>query len=84
MDVFPNPYYSWEDTAGRGIRFTGYQVGSTIRIYSVAGDLVGEIDPAEPWNGTNGDGEQIVSGVYVYHAYAIDGREFTGKLVIVR
>jgi ligand-binding sensor domain-containing protein len=84
VDVFPNPYYSWEDTDGRGIRFSGYRAGSTIRIYSVAGDMVDEIDPDKAWHGTNANGEQLVSGIYVYHAYGIDGREFTGKLVIVR
>jgi ligand-binding sensor domain-containing protein len=84
VDVFPNPYYSWEDTEGKGIRFTGFLAGHPIRIYSVAGDKVAEIYPDEPWHGTNMDGKELVPGVYVYHAYANDGREFTGKLVIVR
>jgi len=84
VDVFPNPYYSWKDSDGEGIRFLGFRPGSMISIFTVAGDLVDEIDPAEPWYGRNTDGEDLVSGVYVYHAHAENGQEFVGKLVIVR
>jgi hypothetical protein len=84
VDVFPNPYYSWKDADGKGIRFLGFLQGSMISIFTVAGDLVAEVEPTEPWYGKNMDGEEVVSGVYVYHAYAEDGREFMGKLVIVR
>ncbi len=84
VDVFPNPYYSWEDKDGEGIRFLGFMPGSRISIFTVAGELVAEIEPTGHWHGKNTDGEEVVSGVYVYHAYAEDGHEFVGKLVIVR
>jgi ligand-binding sensor domain-containing protein len=84
VDVFPNPYYSWEDDEGKGIRFTGFAPARPIRIYTVAGDLVAEIDPDGPWYGRNADGEEVVSGVYIYHAYTGEGREFVGRFVIVR
>jgi ligand-binding sensor domain-containing protein len=84
VDVFPNPYYSWEDTEGKGIRFLGFMPGRKISIFTIAGDLVAEIEHDVPWQGTNMDGREVVSGVYVYHAYAQDGTEFMGKLVIIR
>ncbi len=84
VDVFPNPYYSWEDKDAEGIRFVGFMPGSMVSIFTVAGDMVAEIEPTGPWYGRNMDGEEVVSGVYVYHAYAEDGHEFVGKLVIVR
>jgi ligand-binding sensor domain-containing protein len=84
VDVFPNPYYAWEDRDGKGIRFLGFMPGSVISIFTVAGDLVAEIEPTKSWYGKNTDGKEVVSGVYIYRAYAEDGREFVGKLVIVR
>ena len=84
VDVFPNPYYAWQDTDGEGIRFLGFKPGSMVSIFTVAGDLVAEMDPTGPWHCTNTDGEDVVSGVYVYHSYAENGQEFIGKLVIVR
>ncbi len=84
VDVFPNPYYAWEDSEGKGIRFTGFLPGKKVRIYTVAGDLVAEISPDEPWPATNSSGRDVVPGVYIYHAYAHDGSEFIGRLTVVR
>jgi hypothetical protein len=84
VDVFPNPYYSWEDWEGEGIRFEGSLAGSKIRIFTVAGDLVAEVAGDDAWHLRNMDGREVVSGIYVYHAYGRDGEEFTGKLVVVR
>jgi hypothetical protein len=84
VDVYPNPYYAWKDSDGEGIRFLGFRPGSMISIFTVSGDLVAEIDPRDPWHCKNTDGEEVVSGVYIYHSHAENGREFMGKLVIVR
>lgn len=84
VDVFPNPYYAWEDDEGKGIRFTGYMPGKKIRIYTVAGDFVAEISPDKPWPATNASGKDLVPGVYIYHAYAHDGGDFIGRLTVIR
>jgi ligand-binding sensor domain-containing protein len=84
VEVFPNPYYAWKDTEGKGIRFAGFLPGQKIRIYTVAGDLVAQVDNDLPWFTKNMSGEDVVPGVYIYHAYAEDGSEFMGRLVIVR
>ncbi len=84
VDVFPNPYYAWEDTDGDGIRFTGFMPGKKVRIYTVAGDFVAEVSPEEPWQAMNASGKEVVAGVYIYHTYAQDGSEFIGRLTVVR
>jgi hypothetical protein len=84
VEVFPSKYYAWEDEDGKGIRFTGFLPGSMIRIYTIAGDLVAEVDPERAWHATNMEGEDLVSGVYVYHGYAHNGNEFIGRFVVVR
>ncbi|MFC1799634.1 two-component regulator propeller domain-containing protein [Candidatus Eisenbacteria bacterium] len=84
VDVFPNPYYGWKDTEGKGIRFKGFLPGKMIRIYTVAGDFVAEIPPDESWMATNTSGKDVVPGVYIYHAYAENGGEFIGRLTVIR
>jgi len=84
VDVYPNPYYDWKDTEGKGIRFKGFLPGKMIRIYTVAGDFVAEIPPDESWMATNASGKDVVPGVYIYHAYAQSGGEFIGRLTVIR
>lgn len=84
IEVFPNPYVARQRTKAEGIRFSGFRQGSPLRIYTVAGDLVREIDPENAWDTKNGAGEEVVSGVYIYAGTAIDGSDFKGRLVIVR
>ena len=84
IDVFPNPYIAFEDACGKGLQFSGFEPGSRIRIYTIAGDLVKEIDPAAGWDARNGSGEQVASGVYIYAGNAGNGEDFKGRLVIVR
>jgi hypothetical protein len=84
VDVYPNPYRDWEDTGGKGIRFTGFLPGKNIRIYTVAGDFVTEIAADEAWMATNAAGKDVVPGVYIYHAYAENGSEFIGRLTVIR
>lgn len=84
INVFPNPCVVRQKAATDGVRFSGFKQGTTLRIYTVAGDLVREIDPENAWDTTNGAGELVVSGVYIYAGQAVDGSDFKGKLVIVR
>lgn len=84
INVFPNPYVARQKASADGIRFSEFMQGTTLRIYTVAGDLVDEINPEDAWDTTNGAGEEVVSGVYIYAGQALDGSDFKGKLVIVR
>jgi hypothetical protein len=73
-----------QKAGGDGVRFSGFLQGTTLRIYTVAGDLVREVNPEDVWDTANAAGEQVVSGVYIYAGRAIDGSDFKGRLVIVR
>lgn len=81
VKVVPNPYRgaaNWEEWTPTGIRlgriyFTNLPKECTIRIYTIAGDLVKTIRRnndeygAEPWDLTGESGVQVASGIYVYH-----------------
>jgi hypothetical protein len=98
--VVPNPYVgaaSFEPeryaVTGRGerrIEFRGIPVGSTIRIYTVAGYLVqtlhhdGSTDAMVPWNLRTKDNLDVAPGLYMFHVEANAFDAFTGKFAIVR
>ncbi|MFZ1948190.1 MAG: two-component regulator propeller domain-containing protein, partial [bacterium] len=84
VDVYPNPYLAFKDACGKGIQFSGLMPGSTVRIYTLAGDLVREIGADQAWDTRNAGGEEAMSGVYLYVGRAEDGGDFKGRLVIVR
>jgi ligand-binding sensor domain-containing protein len=81
VDAYPNPFI---DTKHEEIKFTGFLPGSQIRIYTLAGELVAEIESDSAWTGEKMEEMDVVSGIYLYHAYAEDGSEFIGKLAVVR
>ncbi len=99
--VVPNPYVvaaSWEESSpfrfGRGERklhFIHLPKKCTIRIYTVRGYLVDEIehdstmdDGQEPWNILNKHGQEIAYGVYIYHVDAPELGEKVGKFAIIK
>jgi ligand-binding sensor domain-containing protein len=84
VDAYPNPYLPFKDGCGKGIGFSGALPGTTIKIYTVSGDLVKEVDAGETWDASNRNGDQVVSGVYIYVGRAQDGADFKGRLVVVR
>lgn len=84
VDAYPNPYLAFEDACGKGIGFSGAQPGTKIKIFTVAGDLVGEIDAGATWNGRNGNGDEVVSGIYIYIGRAQNGADFKGRIAIIR
>jgi hypothetical protein len=98
VKVVPNPYRGaadWEEWSPSGIRlgrlyFTNLPAECTIRIYTVAGDLVKTIPRndteygAEPWDLTGESGVQIASGIYVYYIEIPGSDETTiGKFAVL-
>jgi ligand-binding sensor domain-containing protein len=93
VDVYPNPYVEDApkyDPDGRPdgyvdrIEFTGFKPGSRIKIYTLGGDLVADIDAESAWTKDTMEENGTASGIYIYHAYAQDGREFVGRVAIIR
>jgi hypothetical protein len=98
--VVPNPYHggaSWERTAIPGDPFTHHldffglpRARATIRIYTLAGDLVQTIvhdgssgDGEAPWNLISRNGQEVESGVYLYTVESPLGHQ-VGKFVLMR
>ena len=93
MDVYPNPYGEGApkfdlDGAADGhveeVRFAGYKPGTRIKIYTLGGELVADIKAESAWTRDMMEANETVSGLYIYHAYALDGGEFIGRVAIIR
>jgi hypothetical protein len=100
ITVVPNPYRggaSWDltpsdiDPTGTKIGFYGLpKCKSTLRIFSLAGDLIREIehdgsngDGTVWWNLVTRNGQDVVSGVYLYSVES-DWGTYVGRFVIIR
>jgi hypothetical protein len=77
--VVPNPFRSsevWDVAAVHEIHFINLPAQAKIKIYTVAGDLVAELEHKdtvrdfERWNLKNGQGRDISSGIYVFRVEA--------------
>lgn len=102
ISVVPNPYLCtaiWEPRnnleqgrAERRIDFINIPVASTIRVYSVRGDLVQTLrqngsytSGAVSWNLLSRDGLPIAYGVYVFHVSGPNLKEdFIGKFAVIK
>jgi hypothetical protein len=101
--VIPNPYVvasSYEVpppsvfSAGRGERrvyFVNLPPKCTIRIYTLAGELIREIkhegtllNGTEPWDLLSSEGLEISYGVYIYHVDAGQYGKKIGKFAIIK
>jgi hypothetical protein len=92
IKVVPNPYIAhalWETKDGiRKIQFTHLPDRCTIRIYTLAGDLVKVIEHSngagtEDWDMLNKDQMGIVPGVYFYHVDSKYGEKL-GKFAVIK
>ena len=95
--VVPNPYKGsadWEEWTGSGVRlgkiyFMNLPEKCTVRIYTIAGDLVRMLEHndvtfgALGWDLTGEAGVQVASGIYIYHVDAPDYGEKLGKFAIL-
>ena len=101
--VIPNPYVvasSYEVpppsvfSAGRGERriyFINLPPKCTIKIYTLAGELIREIkhdgtllNGTEPWDLLSSEGLEISYGVYIYHVDAGEYGQKIGKFAIIK
>ena len=90
QQLFPNG----DDPTGVRVTFTNLPAAhNTINIYTVSGDLVQTIQHDGTsgrghvsWNLMSRNGQEIVSGVYLYSVQSDDDRfdDFVGKFVVVR
>jgi hypothetical protein len=100
VGVVPNPYKEsaqWDPAPNqRRIHFIHLPPGSTVRIYTSAGELLKTLtqDPNGNPGGTSGDlawdlrndrGRSVVSGIYIYTVHPPDGRTpRKGHFVIIK
>ena len=92
IKVVPNPYIAhavWETREGiRKIQFTHLPDVCTIRIYTLAGDLVKTIQHdngtgTEDWNMLSLNQQGITTGVYFYHVQSKYGEKM-GKFAVIK
>ncbi len=91
--VVPNPYKGserWDESGVARVQFQNVTGRATIKIYTTAGDLVREIDHDNPlssgadWDLKNANGEDVASGIYLFHMRSEQGYEKKGHFVIIR
>lgn len=108
VQVFPNPYRidggyalaGYENRArtrsaerSRAINFYNLPHTCTIRIFTLAGDLVKRIDHDRPddspdaqveqWDVISRNTQAVVTGIYIYHVSSAMGEQL-GKIVIIK
>ena len=86
LKVYPNPY---EIPASAPVTVDGLVAGSSLKVFTVDGALVRAVDSPGGrvgfWDGTDGRGALVSSGVYVVVAYSEDGTEVgSAKIAVIR
>jgi len=97
VHVYPNPYKPNSNTAyndtslGQGIVFTGLPSTTQIKIFTISGELVKEMQVSSVngtflWDTYNKEGLKCASGIYIFMVTSRDvpGAKSTGKFAIVR
>ncbi|PIP39379.1 hypothetical protein CO110_02810 [Candidatus Desantisbacteria bacterium CG_4_9_14_3_um_filter_40_11] len=85
--VYPNPF---RPAIHNEITFAEVTDTATIRIFTIAGELVKtiEVTPADSgsprWNGKNDAGERVASGIYIYLITTEEGYKISGKIGIIK
>nr|MBN2277521.1 T9SS type A sorting domain-containing protein [candidate division Zixibacteria bacterium] len=79
--AFPNPFVIRGDGSFLSFNYDG---NATVRIYTVNGELVREMDVNVLWDGTNQQQQPLASGVYLFLMTAENGSVGRGKILLVR
>jgi len=96
--VVPNPYRSggsrltsenYHNFPDELVRFVNVPSDCTIKIFTVAGDLVWENEQTNnggnvTWDLKNRGSESVTSGVYIYRIEKSDGDSVFGRIVVIR
>ena len=83
-------YHNYDD--GNYVKFHNVPPHAKLRIFTVSGDLVWKtvhdnFDGGEgiiKWDGSNMEGRQVGSGVFIYRCEDSDGTDTYGKIVVIR
>ena len=92
IGVVPNPFRAaeaWDQPGGHEVHFINLPTHATIKIYTVAGDLVVQLQHDDPvrdferWNLKNQNGLDVASGIYMYR---VESASFTfqNRFIVVR
>jgi len=88
----PNPFFVSENTT-TPLRFYNLMASSEVKILTPNGELVRKLNPNNfnevqgsqaQWNGLNMEGELVASGVYIYLITTEDGKNESGKFLVIR
>jgi len=90
--VVPNPYRAhvpWDQIGGSEVHFINLPSSSRIRIFTVAGDLIRELNHSSPvvdferWDLKNANGKDVSSGIYMFRVEA-QSFSFQDRFVVIR
>jgi len=90
--VVPNPYRgaeAWDQPGANELHFINLPSQSTIKIYTVSGDLVRTLKHSDPvrdfekWDLKSDHLKDVASGIYIYRIEAASF-EFQSRLVVIR
>jgi hypothetical protein len=89
---YEDPDRSGNTQLDRRIWFSGFPAKSTVRIFSLDGDLVRQLeyDPAVddnnviPWDLISRNTQAVVSGIYIYAIESDNGYKQLGKIAIIK
>jgi hypothetical protein len=79
---YPNPFVIREGT--EKVTFDRLPYQAKIKIYTVAGELVREINTGDQWDGRNKAGELVSGGMYLFYISDVSGKNAVGKVAVIR
>ena len=79
--AYPNPFII---SHGDELLKFDAAYGTTIRIFTAAGDVVADLGTAGKWNGRNEAGKLVAGGVYIFVASDAHGKFGRGKFAVIR
>ncbi|MCK4523086.1 S8 family peptidase, partial [Candidatus Aerophobetes bacterium] len=84
--VYPNPFRP--GVSHTKITFAGLTLKATIRIFTLAGELVKKQDVSGQyswdWNVKNTGGDELARGIYIWVVTNPAGEKRTGKIAIIK